>query len=66
MAYTAAEQLTYTIRFEHHAVLMPSFTSADRIVAVMKHLTDAIWQQPPTAPPEELAAFHRLWAVILG
>ena len=32
----------------------------------MKHLTDSIWKQPPTASPEELAEVHWLQAEILG
>ena len=58
MLSTAADQVSDTIRFEHHAVLILAFTLADRIVSATKHLTDAIRQQPPTAPLEELAEVH--------
>ena len=66
MASTAAERVLYTIRFDHHYVLIPAFTSADRIVAKTKHPTDAIWKQPPTAPLEDLSAVNRVQEAILG
>ena len=65
MASMAADQVSDTIWFDHHAVSILAFTSVDRIVAGTKHLKYAIQKKPPTAPPEELAAVHRIQAEIL-
>ena len=58
MVSMAAYRVSDTIQFDHHDVSIPAFTSEDIFFAEMKHLTDAIWKQPPTASPEELAAVH--------
>ena len=65
MASMAADQVSDTIWFDHHAVSILAFKSVDRIVAGTKHLKYAIQKKPPTAPPEELAAVHQLQAEIL-
>ena len=66
MESTAADRMSEKMWFDHNAELTPDFALAYRTVAATKHLTDTIWQQPPTAPPEELSEVHRLRKEIFG
>ena len=63
---TGAELMSDTVRFNHHAIEIPQFTPADRILEVTRQLDDAIKQQPKKSPMEELTVIELLREVLLG
>ena len=63
---TGAEQITDTIKFQHHNVKVPQLTAADIITSAVRELQRAIKQQPAKAPMEELQAIKMLCHVLLG
>eukprot|EP00957_Ditylum_brightwellii_P147668 11245421-Ditylum_brightwellii.AAC.1 len=66
MHKTAAQQITDTVRFQHHAVQIPQITPAERIEKATKALTDAVRNVPVEAPPGYVMAVQRLRAVLLN
>ena len=55
-----------TVRFKHHAIVIPDLTPADRILEATRQLDDAIKQQPKRAPMDTLTAIELLREVLLG
>eukprot|EP00957_Ditylum_brightwellii_P019003 1430359-Ditylum_brightwellii.AAC.1 len=52
MHKTAAQRITDTVCFQHHAVQIPQITPAERIEKATKALTDAVRNVPVEAPPD--------------
>jgi hypothetical protein len=65
MADTGGEQLTNKFCFKHHAMPVPTITPMDRIIAAIRHLTDAI-PSVQEAPPDKLQAILTLCQLLLG
>lgn len=63
---TGAEQISDTVRFNHHAVKIPNLTPADRILEATKQLKLAIQQQPKQASMDEISTIELLGEVLLG
>ena len=66
MEGSRAEQITDTLRFQHHNVKVPQLTSAEKIISAARELQRDIKQQPAKAPMEELRAIKLLCQVLLG
>jgi hypothetical protein len=65
MVDTGGERLTDTFHFKHHAMPVPTITPTGRIIAVTRHLTDAI-AGIQEAPPDKLQAILTLHQLLLG
>ena len=63
---TKGERISDTVKFQHHAIVMPELTPADRILEATKQLKDAISQQPKRAPMKEMEAIEMLRQVMMG
>ena len=63
---TGGERISDTVKFQHHAIDIPTLTPADRILEATRQLQDAIRQQPKRAPMDELRAIELLREVMLG
>ena len=59
-------RISDTVKFQHHAINIPSLTPADRIIEATRELKDAIAQQPKRAPMDKLRAIEMLREVMLG
>eukprot|EP00957_Ditylum_brightwellii_P022965 1733528-Ditylum_brightwellii.AAC.1 len=60
------QQITGTVRFQHHAVQIPQILSAERIEKATKALTNAVKNVPVEAPPDYVMAVQQLWVVLLN
>ena len=63
---TGAEKMTDTVRFKHHAIIIPQLTPADRIMEASRQLYDTIKQQPNKSPMYKLTSIELLREVLLG
>eukprot|EP00957_Ditylum_brightwellii_P005333 406773-Ditylum_brightwellii.AAC.1 len=62
MHKTAAQRITDTVPFQHHAVQIPQITPAERIEKATKALTNAVRNMPVEATPDYVTAVQRLRA----
>ena len=53
---TSGKRISDTVKFQHHAINIPTLTPADKILETTRQLKDAILQQPKQAPMDELRA----------
>ena len=63
---TGAEQMSDTVRFNHHAIAIPQLMPANIILEAARQLDDTINQQSKKAPMDELNAIELLREVLLG
>ena len=63
---TKGERISDSVRFQHHAIAIPSLTPADRILEATRQLKDAIEMQPKRHPSDELRAIKMLREVMRG
>ena len=63
---TRLERLSYSVKFKHHAIVMPNLTPADEILEVARKLDSVIKQQPKQASMDEITTIELLQKVLTG
>ena len=63
---TKGERISDSVRFQHHAIDIPTLTPADRILEAAKQLKDAIEQRPKRPASDEMRAIEMLREVMMG
>ena len=63
---TGKERMSDTVKMKHHAIGIPTLTSADRILEAVRQLDRALKQLPKAGPTDEIKAIKLLREVLLG
>ena len=63
---TRGERISNSVRFQHHAINIPTRTPADRILEAAKQLKDAIEQRPKRPASDEMRAIEMLREIMMG
>ena len=63
---TGKERMSDTVKMTHHAIAIPTLTSADRILEAARQLDRALKQLSKDGPTDEIKAIKSLREVLLG